>query len=363
MVARDMLRITEAYGRERLLYYGGSYGTILGLTFAYMFPDKVERLVIDSAESMNDWYKTDWRFIVDDADKVLLAAADACAKSSQCALHANSSGDVLQRIESTMRLLYADPIPVMIDEHRYGLADFGTARAALLQMTYAPERRFSSFARALAAVEAGNGALLYEIAGRDNSQWRCDDNTPGSSTLDDAELMNYAVICGDGEPGPSNVDEARQAYADMAVRGSFADVMTVPARCAGWRIRAKERLKGPFSANTSFPILLLTNGADPVGPWKNVVEIEQNFTSVALKQTGVGHCVLPRLSACTARHVRAYFRDGVLPDKGTVCEADHTIFPPEEEHVSSRNHLSPEDTELMEMVRGMPDLQHFFRLF
>ena len=52
-VARDMLRITElswrAVGREPkgLQYWGFSYGSLLGQTFAHMFPDKVYRLILD----------------------------------------------------------------------------------------------------------------------------------------------------------------------------------------------------------------------------------------------------------------------------------------------------------------------------
>jgi pimeloyl-ACP methyl ester carboxylesterase len=46
-VARDMLSIVEAHGRDKLQYYGVSYGSALGSIFASMFPDKIERLLID----------------------------------------------------------------------------------------------------------------------------------------------------------------------------------------------------------------------------------------------------------------------------------------------------------------------------
>ncbi|KAJ7123714.1 hypothetical protein C8R44DRAFT_735345 [Mycena epipterygia] len=56
-VVRDMLRITQKFGFEKLQYYGLSldvrvilkYGSILGATFAALFPDKVEHILIDGA--------------------------------------------------------------------------------------------------------------------------------------------------------------------------------------------------------------------------------------------------------------------------------------------------------------------------
>jgi pimeloyl-ACP methyl ester carboxylesterase len=46
-VARDMLHIVEKLRERKLKYWGFSYGTFLGLTFACLWPEKIERMVLD----------------------------------------------------------------------------------------------------------------------------------------------------------------------------------------------------------------------------------------------------------------------------------------------------------------------------
>jgi pimeloyl-ACP methyl ester carboxylesterase len=47
--ARDMERIRIALGEARISYYGDSYGTYLGTVYATMFPNRTDRVVLDSS--------------------------------------------------------------------------------------------------------------------------------------------------------------------------------------------------------------------------------------------------------------------------------------------------------------------------
>jgi pimeloyl-ACP methyl ester carboxylesterase len=54
---RDMNTIRAALGREKLDYYGASYGTYLGQVYATVFPKRVGRMVLDgNVTPKNVWY-------------------------------------------------------------------------------------------------------------------------------------------------------------------------------------------------------------------------------------------------------------------------------------------------------------------
>lgn len=57
-VARDINAIAEAIGEDGLIrYLGYSYGTLLGATVAAMFPDKVDKVILDGNINPNDYYR------------------------------------------------------------------------------------------------------------------------------------------------------------------------------------------------------------------------------------------------------------------------------------------------------------------
>jgi pimeloyl-ACP methyl ester carboxylesterase len=54
-IARDMDVIRGALGERRLSYNGASYGTYLGAVYATLFPDRTDRMVLDSAADPKRW--------------------------------------------------------------------------------------------------------------------------------------------------------------------------------------------------------------------------------------------------------------------------------------------------------------------
>ncbi|WP_240487212.1 alpha/beta hydrolase [Actinomadura flavalba] len=56
--ARDVDAIRAALGADKINYYGFSYGTYLGATYATLFPNRVKRMVWDgNVDSRDVWYK------------------------------------------------------------------------------------------------------------------------------------------------------------------------------------------------------------------------------------------------------------------------------------------------------------------
>ncbi|MER5470051.1 alpha/beta fold hydrolase [Streptomyces sp. NPDC002685] len=56
--ARDLDRMRIALGQEKITYFGTDWGTYLGSVYASMYPDRVNRMVLDSVARPNGkWYK------------------------------------------------------------------------------------------------------------------------------------------------------------------------------------------------------------------------------------------------------------------------------------------------------------------
>jgi hypothetical protein len=57
-------------GEEKLQYWGFSYGTVLGATFAALQPHRVSRLILDGVVDSEDYYSLEFRNNLNDTEAV-----------------------------------------------------------------------------------------------------------------------------------------------------------------------------------------------------------------------------------------------------------------------------------------------------
>ncbi|PBK86199.1 hypothetical protein ARMGADRAFT_1017465 [Armillaria gallica] len=321
-VARDMLRITEAAGQEKLQYYGDSYGTVLGSTFAAMFPDKVERMVLDGVVDVNAYYSGDWRNSIVDADKVMQSFFDGCvaAGPDACAFYASTAEQISNNLDSLYDSLLIQPVPV-VSPPFYGVVDYTALRTAVWYALYSPYELFSILAEGLASLAAGNGTIIYEI------QANVYDPSTGYDNSWDA---GYAIACGDAANNTDSVADLFTYSHDVETLSTFYNSFLVTQRilCSGWKFHRGDIFTGPITGNTSYPILFIGNTADPVTPLSAAKKLSTAFPgSVVLTQNSSGHTSMSASSECTHAYIQAYFQNGTLPKDGTVCEVESEMFP------------------------------------
>ncbi|KAJ8092780.1 hypothetical protein PM082_023608 [Marasmius tenuissimus] len=325
--ARDMLRIVEAHGQEKLQYWGLSYGSVLGYTFAAMFPDKVERLIIDGVVGIEDYYRARLLNLAEDADKTLQWFFQSCKDTGpqSCAFYEDSTEAMSTKLQKIYNRLNEDPIPVRTNES-YGVVDYGFLHFVVITGLYRPAG-WPDLAKGLQDLTEGDGSFLWSNFGDPLFECDCD---PTKHALEDYLESTVTYYCNDGDAVPPEVDAARAHYKEaVQLYGSWGTFRASHRiACSGWSSEIpKTQFRGPISSNTSFPMLIIGNTADPATPISAAKKASQQFPgSVVLEQNSPGHCSIAAPSVCTSKVVREYFVNGTLPEQGTICPMDGTPF-------------------------------------
>ncbi|KAJ7858726.1 TAP-like protein-domain-containing protein [Mycena leptocephala] len=301
--ARDMLRIVEAHGKEKLQYWGFSYGSVLGTVFATMFPDKVERILIDGVLDAENYFE-------------------------RCAFYAPTPEAISRNLTALYESLRTRPIPFRTPSS-YGLIDLNLIRLSVFVSLYQPQPLFSLLAEALAALARGEvpGSQLLDLFPKPAAfECSCDPTYHQFEAVLDSQV---AIICNDGRAIPSGFDEAEKHYQNMVKKSGWGSLLaSLRIMCSGWPDIPKKHFQGPVTGNTSFPMLIIGNTADPITPLWTAKKMSKAFPdSIVLTQDCPGHTSLAAPSPCTWGYIREYFYNGTLPDKDTVCPVLGSPFP------------------------------------
>ena len=302
-VARDLDRLRQALGDPELTYIGQSYGSLLGLSYAAMFPTYVRAMVLDS---VIDPALTFDQFTLGQAqgfEAQLQSFFSWCADSGSGACAWRPAGDPTSALLTQIAVSATAPVPA----GRGRVAGAGELYGALLDALYA-RSQWPQLGEALAADAAGNGALVVAMSDRHNAN--------GSSNGSDAEV---AVDCLDHPTSRDVTTYGSLAAAAKASATVFGPLLTWgQASCSVWPARPT-RTVGPVTAPGSPPILVVGTTNDPATPYGWAVNVSHELSrGVLLTRDGVDH-VAYFYSACVRSYVQTYLVSGATPPAGAVC--------------------------------------------
>ncbi|GAB7344992.1 hypothetical protein MBLNU457_3416t1 [Dothideomycetes sp. NU457] len=373
-VARDMLEIVEAHGRwrerkaqellttadldnrqyqhlkhrpgtEKIQYWGFSYGTYLGTTFASMFPDRIHRFMLDGVVDAEDYTAGLWYDNLVDTEKSVDTFYSNCARVGYptCPLAGPkaTAADVKKRVQDLVLHRHFNPLAVSGPGYSQ-IISYSDIRTLIFAALYSPMATYPFMSKLLAGVEKGDGSafaqvlkLFYSFSCSNNEQT---DSLPfptpiWNKTLSTTDpFASAAIACGDGEPQQylNKTSFWSHVEATTALSPTLGDIWPmIRMQCAGYPLRPVYRYTGPWTGNTSFPILWLSNTMDPVTPRASALKMAKGFPgSVVLTQDAPGHCSLSGYSRCTREYIRTYMNEGVMPPEETVCDVDVLPFGP-----------------------------------
>ena len=191
--AHDMDTIRAALGEKKISYFGFSYGSELGATWATMFPDTVRAAVLDgasdpTADAIQGALQQAAGF-----EKALNVFLKKCAANKKCLFYNNANpGAALDRLISGL-----DDNPLVVSANRPPVNQT-VAYTAIAQAMYS-DSMWPDLERALSDAQKGKGAGLLSL----NDQYfqRNSDGTYGN------ELEAFIAISCLDEPGPLTVAE------------------------------------------------------------------------------------------------------------------------------------------------------------
>lgn len=304
--ARDLDRVRAAVGDSKLSYLGFSYGTLLGATYAGLYPSRVRALVLDGAldPTLDPITMLEGQAAAVDAQFRAFAAA---CRAGSCAWR--SGPDPTASFLALLAHVRQAPLPVG-GGRRAGPAEllYGAAEAL-----YSPSE-WSTLAEALSEAERGDGsgvtALFDRYVGR-----------TAAGRYDTTVEAEAAVSCADtASPSLAAIAAAASAVQKAAPIFGPLDVDAESA-CAVWPAPA---VAGPhaISAAGSAPIVVVGSTGDPITPYPWAEHLAAQLgTGVLLTRVGDGHTAYSA-SSCVRAAVDAYLVSLRPPASGTRCPSD-----------------------------------------
>ncbi|GAA4746400.1 alpha/beta hydrolase [Nocardioides endophyticus] len=305
--ARDMDVLRSTLGESTLTYYGASYGTELGATYADLFPDRVGRLVLDGAVDVALSSREQTLQQAAGFETALRAYVQDCVDDGDCVL-GDSLEAGLARVKQLLDDTDAEPLPTSGDRDlAVGNAFYGIV-LPLYSADYWP-----ALTAGLKQALGGDGTLLLRFS--DLYASRGDDGYP-----DNSSEAFYAISCLDdpwsipASEVPANLgdfEEASPTFGDVFAWGLTS--------CGGIQAESSEPTRDITAAGAA-PIVVIGTTRDPATPYAWAQSLADQLESgVLISRDGDGHTGYTEGSDCVDEAVDGFFLDGTVPEDGLSC--------------------------------------------
>ncbi|ATL69363.1 alpha/beta hydrolase [Nocardia terpenica] len=308
--ARDMDVIRGALGEEKISYFGTSYGTYLGAVFTQMFPDRSDRMVLDSAVDPQR-YGMGMKQDMGAANEAALDAwADWTAARNDEYRLGTTRSEVRSVVTGLIRQSASTPI-------RIGSYEIDDRWLPTLLFTALDDPRHydvpADYVRRLADAAAGKPVQPSEKLETDLASLltaRPRDNSP-----------MIAIMCGDVSFPRDPQWYWHNVEASRATQPVFGPFVNNIISCAFW----PQPVEPPTAVHNQVPALIVQATGDTRTAYEEGVGLHRAMTAsrlVTLQDVRI-HSVYDRFpNRCVKNAVNTYFRDGTLPTTDMSCTAD-----------------------------------------
>ncbi len=346
--ARDMNLIRRAVGDAKLSYYGISYGSYLGASYAAMFPDKVRALIVDAVLDPVAWstgrrdagrslpfsYRLGSGIGANKAMRSALRECDRVGKR-RCAFAHSSVARWDQLVAQLKRgpvdlgggreFSYADLIGFSLGPmyDRSGYAPLMDNLEMLYRIVFGNRRQGTEAAGLRKAFKDSVverdvvGPYAAGSFGPNQRRVRVSPGFQGVACADSVNPKNPRAWI-----GAAVKDEKRGA-------GGFGRLWTwISSACADWPGSSRDAFRGPWKVRTDTPLLIVGNTHDPATPISGARALHSLLPGSRLVELKTwGHGAIGQ-SRCVTRRFSAYLVRQSLPDRGATCQPDRVLYPP-----------------------------------
>ena len=306
--ARDMDLIRAVLGDTTLNYLGYSYGTFLGATYAKLFPERAQRLVLDGAiDPAVPGLEVGTTQAVGFESALRAYLAD-CVANSDCPFN-GSVDEATADLQALLAVVARTPL-----ENGDGrMLTVDTMITGVITAMYS-EDSWPYLTQGLTSVLQGDPSGLFALADSYNGR------LPDGTYADNSSEAFRAYNCMDY---PVEDDQAAEDAAMAKIEKlapTFAPYWQGPDPCEVWP-HDPVGVREAIAASGSGPIVVVGTTNDPATPYEWSQSLaEQLENGVLVTRVGEGHTGYNKGSSCVDTAVEGFLIDGTVPDDGLRCE-------------------------------------------